>query len=250
MSEPASRRVCLLTGAAGVLGSDFCRRWRHAYDVVAVVRGGRLPVASQEEWPIDPLDPHARLPEAEDPVYAIRSDLRDPDELERVVDLALGRFGRIDLLVNAAVHVHRDRLTSLASSSELLDETFAVNATLPILLAAMVCRRFWLHRRAENEAWGRNVVNLSSMASFGVVPGVGLSAYSASKVALNMLTAHLAAELAPIGVRANALAPTSFPQLVATSAVSDAIVDLDRSDLTGRVVQLDEHGVREALSPV
>jgi NAD(P)-dependent dehydrogenase (short-subunit alcohol dehydrogenase family) len=143
------------------------------------------------------------------------------------------------------VHVHRDRLTSLASSRELLDETFAVNATLPIRLAAVVSRRFWLHRRGDNQAWGRNVINVSSMAAFGVVPGVGLAAYSASKVALNMLTVHLAAELRPIGVRANVLAPTSFPQIIPTSVVSKAAVDLDRSDLSGVIVQLDEHGSGE-----
>lgn len=244
-SASSGRKVCLLTGASGVLGAEFCRRWRHDYNVVAVHRATPLPVASQEERLIDPVAPQSLLPQNENPVFAVRSDLRDLVELERVVDLALARFGRIDLLVNGAVHVSRDRLTSLASSSELLDEAFAVNATLPVLLAAVVCRRFWLHRREDNEAWGRNVINLSSMASFGVVAGLGLSAYSASKAALNMLTGHLAAELRPIGVRVNALAPTSFPQLIPTSRVADAIVDLDRSDLTSTVVQLDEDGVRE-----
>lgn len=250
-SAGSGRKVCLLTGAAGVLGSDFCRRWRHDYDIVAVHRGGRLPVASQDEWLVDPLAPATSLPEDANPVFAVRADLSEPEEPERVVELALARFGRIDLLVNAAVHVHRDRLCGLASSGALLDDAFALNATLPIMLAAVACRRFWLHRREDNEAWGRNIVNLSSMASFGLVAGVGLSAYSASKAALNMLTGHLAAELQPVGVRVNALAPTSFPRLIATSAVSEAVVDLDRSDLTGSIVQLDEHGSREIqlLSP-
>ncbi|TWP38221.1 SDR family NAD(P)-dependent oxidoreductase [Leekyejoonella antrihumi] len=244
----SGRKVCLLTGAAGILGATFCRRWRHEYDICAVYRGGRLQVPTQEEWFIDPLSPHAALRENDNPVFAVKSNLREPAEVQRVVDLALARFGRIDLVVNAAVHVDRDRLTSLASSSDLLDETFAVNATLPIQLAAIVCRQFWQHSRQDNQAWGRNVINLSSMASLGVVAGVGLSAYSASKAALNMLTAHLAAELAPIGVRANVLAPTSFPQLVPTSLVADTVVDLDRSDLTGCIVQLDENGLRETPS--
>lgn len=242
--RPTGRRVCLLTGAAGVLGTDFCRRRRHDYDIVAVYRDGRPTVASQDEWLVDPLAPEQAVPEQRDPVFSVHADLRDSQEIDRVVELALARFGRIDLVVNAAVHVHRDRLTCLASSTELLDESFAINATLPTALAAVVARRFWLHRRAENEAWGRNVVNISSMASFGVAPGIGLSAYSASKVALNMLSGHLAAELRPVGVRVNAVAPTSFPRLVPTSAVTDAIVDVDNSDVTGTVFQLDEWGCR------
>ena len=236
--------MCLLTGAAGSLGTDFCRRRRHDYDIVAVYRNERPDVATQDEWPFDPVAPEKTVPEQRDPVFSVHADLRHIDEIDRVVELALARFGRIDLVVNAAVHVHRDRLTCLASSTELLDETFAINTTLPIAIAAVVARRFWLHRRAENEAWGRNVVNVSSMASFGVVAGIGLSAYSASKVALNMLSGHLAAELRPIGVRVNAVAPTSFPRLVPTSAVSDTIVDVDNSDLTGTIFQLDEWGCR------
>lgn len=243
---PDSTRVCLLTGAAGVLGADFCRRWRHDYAIAAVYRNGALPVATQDERFVDPTAP-SRAPAVNDePVFGIRADLGEPDELERVVELTLARFGRIDLLVNAAVHVRHDRLTSLAVSGALLEDAFAINTTMPIRLAAIVARRFWLHRRADNEAWGRNVVNVSSMAAFGVVPGVGLSAYSASKVALNMLTGHLAAELAPVGVRVNALAPTTFPRLVPTAQVTDALVDLDRSDLSGMIVQLDEYGTRTA----
>jgi len=243
-SRPSGRRVCLLTGAAGVLGTDFCRRRRHEYDIVAVYRDGRPAVATQDEWSFDPLAPEQPVAEQRDPVFSVHADLRDLGEIDRVVELALARFGRIDLVVNAAVHVHRDRLTCLASSTDMVDEAFAINATLPIALAAVVARRFWLHRRVENEAWGRNVVNVSSMASFGVVPGIGLSAYSASKVALNMLSAHLAAELRPVGVRVNVVAPTSFPRLVPTSVVSDAIVDVDNSDLTGTAVQVDEWGCR------
>lgn len=241
-----SMRVCLLTGAAGVLGADFCRRWRHDYAIAAVYRNGVLPVATRGERFVDPLAPRRSLAANDEPVFGIRADLRKPDELERVVELTLARFGRIDVLVNAAAHVHPDRLISLAVSGAPLDDAFAVNTTMPIQLAAIVARRFWLYRREDNEAFGRNVVNVSSMAAFGVVPGVGLSAYSASKVALNMLTGHLAAELAPVGVRVNALAPTTFPRLIPTALVSDAVVDLDRSDLSGMIVQLDEHGARTA----
>jgi len=245
MSDQPPRRVCLLTGAGGVLGQDFCRRWRHDYAIVAVYRRRPPRAPSQGAGLVDPLAPGAALPDNRSPVFAVQSDLDADAEVERVVELALARFGQVDLLVNAAVHVRHDRLTSLAGSADFLDTTFSVNVTLPARLAAVLAREHWLHRRAENEAWGRNVVNLSSMAAFGLVPGAGLSAYSASKAALNLLTAHLAYEFGGFGVRVNALAPTSFPRLIPTSAVSDAIVDLDRSDLTGTLVQLDEHGTRE-----
>jgi NAD(P)-dependent dehydrogenase (short-subunit alcohol dehydrogenase family) len=235
-------RVCLLTGAGGVLGRAFCERWRNEFDIVAVHRRRAPDAPSQREHPIDPLDPsangHGRA------VFAIESDLTRPGELARVVELALARFGRVDLVVNAAVHVRHERLTTAAIDPELLRRHFELNVSVPVELVALLAKTSWLFDREANEAYGRNVVNVSSLAGLGLAAGMGLAPYSASKAALNMLTGHLAAELGPVGIRVNALAPTSFPRLVPTETVCDAVVHLDRSDLTGAVVALDEHGAR------
>jgi NAD(P)-dependent dehydrogenase (short-subunit alcohol dehydrogenase family) len=236
------RRVCLLTGAGGRLGSDFCRRYRSRYDIVAVYRRRPPPVAHQDTWHVDPLNSQADLAADRDRVFAVRADLSDCNDLVRVVDTVLAVHGHVDLLVNAAVHARRDRLISLAEGSAWLDNAFYVNASVPIRLAAIIARRHWLWSREENAAMGRNIVNVSSSASIGLVSHAGLGVYSATKVALNMLSCHLAEELGPVGVRVNVLAPTSFPALIPTSAVSDAVVDLDQSGLTGCIVGLDETG--------
>ena len=236
------RRVCLLTGAGGRLGSDFCRRYRSQYDIVAVYRRRPPPVAYQDTSPVDPLNPRAGLLADRDRVFAIRANLADDNDLIRMVDMVLAVHGHVDLLVNAAVQARRDRLVSLAERSAWLDNAFYVNALLPIRLAAIIAHRHWLWSRDENAAMGRNIVNISSSASVGLVPHAGLGVYSATKAALNMLSCHLAEELGPVGVRVNVLAPTSFPGLIPTSAVSDAVVDLDQSGLTGCIVGLDETG--------
>jgi len=236
------RRVCLLTGAAGRLGSDFCRRYRSRYQIVAVYRRRPPNVPHQDVWPVDPLRPGTEPADARERVFALQADLTEESDLIRVVDTTLAVYGRVDLLVNSAVYVRSERLNSVAENPALLDHSFYLNATVPIRLAAMIARRHWLWSRSENEAVGRNVVNVSSAASLGVVPRVGLAAYSASKAALNMLSCHQAEELGPVGIRVNVLTPTSFPGLVPTSAVSDAIVDLDQSGLSGCIVGLDEAG--------
>lgn len=59
--------------------------------------------------------------------------------------------------------------------------------------------------------------------------------YSASKAALDHLTRGIAAEFAEFGVRANAIAPNSFPALVPTERVAQAIAELDASSLSGGV---------------
>ena len=235
-TRTSSRRVCLLTGAGGRLGSDFCRRYGASYDIAAVCRRRRPDVADQDRHFVDPLRPTAGGQDVE--VFTIDADLRRPGEAERVVDVTLARFGRVDLLVNAAAHVERERLTALCESTSFLDDAMYVNATVPALLAASLARAFWDGRREENLEHRRNVVNVSSGAGLGYVDSPGLAAYSASKVALNFLTCYQAAELRGMGVRVNAIAPTTFPELIPTETVTDQIVSVDAGDINGQIIEL------------
>ena len=237
----AARRVCLLTGAGGTLGDAFCRRYAAEYDIVAVCRTRAPGVPSQLESYVDPLDPGAALPENAQRVHVVHADLAQPGQVERVVELALARFGRIDLLVNnaalAALHPH-----GVADGDAALrdvERTFAMNVAVPLALAVRVVQQFWRDRPAENSAAGRNVVNVSSLSGSRVYPHLGQAVYAASKAALTHLTRHLGAEFATYGVRVNAVAPTSFPALVSTAAVTDAIVRLDRESVTGQVLALE-----------
>jgi NAD(P)-dependent dehydrogenase (short-subunit alcohol dehydrogenase family) len=238
MDETLSeRRVCLITGAGGRLGADFCSRFADAYHIVAVCRHRFPDVRTQNQWHIDPTQfPPEPLPEPT--VFAIEADLTHEGAVDRIIELTLARFGRIDLLVNAAVFVQRERLTTLADTTAFLDQAFQVNATVPIRLAAAIARAFWCDAAASNRKFNRNVVNISSGAGLGFVSIPGLSAYSASKVALNFLTCYLAEEFRGIGVRVNAIAPTTFPDLIPTSTVSEQIVRVDGADYSGQIVEL------------
>jgi NAD(P)-dependent dehydrogenase (short-subunit alcohol dehydrogenase family) len=165
--------------------------------------------------------------------------LTDQRDLERVVDLALARFERVDLLVNAAVH---SRWDSMVETDSLVNDAalqFEVNVLVPLRLSVFVARRFWRDRELENRRWNRNVVNISSAAGHTVYPSRGQSVYAASKAALEMLTRHMANEFGIFGVRANALAPNSFPSIISTKEVVDGIVDLDRGAANGIVTRLD-----------
>jgi NAD(P)-dependent dehydrogenase (short-subunit alcohol dehydrogenase family) len=230
------RRVCLLTGAGGRLGSDFCKRYASFYDIVAVCRHRPPPTATQHEWSLDPLG--ARSFVGEPTVFTITADLTEPGAVDRVVELTLARHGRVDVLVNAAALVRRERLTSLAEDSAFLDEAFKLNATVPTRLAAVLARECWIAEPNANRTANRNVVNVSSGAGLGIVDAPGLAAYSASKVALNFLTCYLSGELYGLGIRVNAIAPTTFPDLVPTERVTDEIVALDASEQTGQIIEI------------
>jgi NAD(P)-dependent dehydrogenase (short-subunit alcohol dehydrogenase family) len=83
---------------------------------------------------------------------------------------------------------------------------------------------------------------VSSTAGIFVYPGQGQSAYAASKAALNTFTLHLADELEMVGVRVNAVAPNSFPSIVAESEVVNAIAELDAGKLNGEILVVDADG--------
>ncbi len=241
MSIGEARRVCLLTGAGGVLGDAFCQRYAGDYAIVAVCRRRAPGVPSQLESYVDPLDPDADVPENAGLVFTIYADLTDPADVDRVVEVTLARFGGVDLLVNNAAYQGTYPTSLVDGDAALLDleEHLRTNVSAPLRLTVRLAQRAWMHHAADNRARNRNVVNVSSLAALQTFPHRGQAGYAASKAALNALTGHLAAELGTYGVRANAVVPNSFPEIVATEAVADAIVGLDRDTSTGGAVVLD-----------
>ena len=240
----SGRKVCLLTGAGGVLGETFCRMFGAYYDIVAVL-GQRAPqIVSQEQWWVDPLDPNAVLPENESAVFGVRADLNDEADLRRVVEVTLARSKRIDILVNAAAVAYWAPMLDGKQLIENSMQQFETNVVQPLRLSAMVADYFWKNREAENRHFNRSVVNISSTSGIYIYPGDGQSIYSASKAALNYLSMHMGDEFSRIGVRVNALAPTSFPALIPTEWAAEGIRRLAESDANGRILILDANGER------
>ncbi len=236
------KRVCLLTGAGGIFGNAFCRLTRDRYDIAAVCRHRRPDVPSQHQWYRDPLEPQREVAENANPVFIIESDLTKAGEIERVVDLTLARFERVDLLINAARDWKLTNSTLPGAISASLEAEFNYNAIIPAKLAATVLQRFWRDRDVENREERRNVIHLSSISGIHIFPNTGQSAYSASKAAQNYLTRHMSYEYTPYGIRVNALAPNTFPSIVTTETVVDAALKMDSEDLNGRVLAIDSAG--------
>jgi NAD(P)-dependent dehydrogenase (short-subunit alcohol dehydrogenase family) len=233
--------VLLLTGAGGRLGNEFCRRYAARYDIVAVHRSRRPAVPSQTEQFVNPLEPDAPVPDNDWSVFTIQADLEQDGEVERVLDLALARFGTLDVLVNNAAFSewYPHGLVDGDGALRALDRHFAMNVGVPLRFAVRAAQRCWRDRVDENRARNRNVVNVSSLGGSKLFTGSGQGVYAASKAALNMLTRHLGAEFETFGIRVNALAPNSFPSIVSTRRVADSIVALDEEKVTGRILAVD-----------
>src|SRR5829696_7450958 len=127
------------------------------------------------------------------------SDVSDRDSLQKVLDLCLETFGKVDILVNSAGRTKR--APTLDFTEEDWDAILETNLT-GTLRACQVFGRHMLER-----GYGR-IINIASLSSF--VALFEVAAYSASKAAVASLTKSLAVEWAPRGVCVNAIAPGVF----------------------------------------
>jgi NAD(P)-dependent dehydrogenase (short-subunit alcohol dehydrogenase family) len=232
-----TERVCLLTGASGLLGTAFIERFAGDYQIAAIHHTHPLEFATQTQMFVDPLHPSEAPPFDDRKVYSIAADLSKPRDVERAIDEVLNHFGRVDLLIHAAAVRFYSQLLS-AAALERAETVFAVNVLACARLCVGLAQRFWHVDPAENVQCNRNVINISSSAGLFIYPDQGQSLYAASKAALNHLTYHLASEFWDLGIRVNAVAPDTFPGRIEVVEVLDAIRHLDGSDQTGQIVPL------------
>lgn len=128
-------------------------------------------------------------------IEAVQADSADPAGSRRAVEAALGRWGRLDLVVNNAGA--GKPLPIEAYDAEMLSEICAVNIVAPSLLLKEA-------QSALRDSKGA-VVNIGTAVSQNAAPG--LAHYAATKAALEHLTRSWAIELAGDGVRVNAVSP-------------------------------------------
>lgn len=129
---------------------------------------------------------------------AVQADVSSADDVERMVSVTTGALGPIDILVNNAGTLIK-RQPILGMSLELWNETLAVNLTSAFLCCQAVAPAM-IERRVGA------IVNVSSVAGRNG-GGPGATAYAAAKAGVIAFTKGLARELAPHGVRVNAVAP-------------------------------------------
>lgn len=179
-------KVALITGAARRIGAAIARRL-HAdgYDLALHYR------ASKNEMDALLAELNAARP---DSVIALQADLAQFDRLPELVAKTVGRFGRLDALINNASGFYPTPIGTATPAH--WDELFASNARAPFFLAQAAAP----HLRAAQGG----IVNLGDI--HGEKPLANHPIYCMAKAALLMLNKSLALDLAP-DVRVNAIAP-------------------------------------------
>jgi 3alpha(or 20beta)-hydroxysteroid dehydrogenase len=190
-----AQRVALVTGAAGGQGWAIVKRLRgQGHSVAACDRRADELVANIDEL-------------GDDEVIAIPLDVTSPAQWDAAVERTVERFGLLSTLVNNAGVLHRASLTD--ETVEDFENSWRVNC-----LGAFLGMRAALGQlRAAEHA---TIVNICSTGAIRPFPQH--CAYGSAKWALRGLTQTAAAELAPAGIRVNAM----FPGPIATPMLDDA----------------------------
>jgi NAD(P)-dependent dehydrogenase (short-subunit alcohol dehydrogenase family) len=231
-APPTSPRVAIVTGASRGIGAGVAAAFRAAgYAVVGVARS---------------------MPGPDEPdLLTVAGDIAEPETARRVVELALGRFGRIDTLVNnAGIFIGKP-------FTEYSADDYAA------MIAVNLTGFFHLTQRAIRpmvEQGGGHIVNVSTSLVDHARSASPAALTSLTKGGLDAVTRSLAIEYAGRGVRVNAVSlgvirtemhgdPATWRSLAATHPlgrlgeigdVVDGILYLERATfVTGETLHID-----------
>ncbi|MBX9791888.1 MAG: SDR family oxidoreductase [Pirellulales bacterium] len=184
-------QVAVVVGGTGVLGGALARGLARAGATVVVAgRGAERGAACVRE--IEAAGGNAAF---------VSVDVTQRDSIAALLATSLEEFGRVDILINGA------GVNSASTYFEATDDEWDRVFDSNLKAVHWGCQIFGKHLAAQPA--GGSILNIASITAN--LPLSKVFAYSASKAAVVSLTLNVARELAPLGVRVNALCPGFFP---------------------------------------
>lgn len=145
-----------------------------------------------------------------------KTDISSMQNCKESVESMVADFGHIDILVNNAGIGIVGNLLDMDEDLSSWFECFNIDLHGAVRLSYLVCK---IMRDAGK---GGRIINITSNAGEMVNHGPSMTAYGSAKAALNHFTKIIAAELAPCGIRVNAIAP-GFTFSNFTNGISDDV---------------------------
>lgn len=203
MSLSVSGKTAIVTGAANGIGLAIAR---HLLD-----RGARVMFADMDEARLEAeVGEEAR---AEGPVQMFAGDLTQKLTIANLLSATVDAFDRVDILVNASRRFAPSE--PLNPEGDGVEGMLQQNLMTALRMSQMTARRMLQAAEkagAEEGAAVGSIINMSSLAAGRTQPG--LLGYSIASAAVEQMTRSLAVELAPKGIRVNAI---SFASVMSAS---------------------------------
>jgi hypothetical protein len=209
-------KVAIVTGASAGLGARFAK--------VLDAAGANVVLVARRMERLQALA--AELDDA----LPVQTDLQEAEQRDRVVDEALARYGRVDVLVNNAGMV--DAEPAIDEPLERFEQVISVNLVAPFALAQRAARVML------DGGEGGAIVNVASILGLRGVGQIPQAGYAASKGGIVNLTRELGAQWARKGIRVNAIAPGWFE----SEMTSDMFAEESGHKWVARRAPMGRHG--------
>jgi len=209
MEQELAGKVAIVTGAGRMrsIGRPIAKRLAQAAAAIVITGTGRPP----ERYPDDEkaagwrdIDSVAdEIRQVGGRCLALVSDIADPRAVDALVERAVAEFGRLDILINNASAARgEDRVAAIEVKYDVWKKVMVTNVDGTFLMSCAAARRMIALGH------GGSIVNISSIAS--KIAAARSAAYAASKAAVNALSRSMALDLAPNGIRVNAICPSTL----------------------------------------
>jgi 2-deoxy-D-gluconate 3-dehydrogenase len=127
----------------------------------------------------------------------LRANLLKQDDIPRIIDETVAKFGKLDVLVNNAGIIRRE--DAVEFSEQNWDDVMSINSKTVFFMSQAVAKQF------IKQGSGGKIINIASMLSFQ--GGIRVPSYTASKSAVMGITRAMANEWAKENINVNAIAP-------------------------------------------
>ena len=171
---------------------------------------------------------------------AVKADVTDESDVAAMVDVAMDRWGQVDVMMNNAAVPGTDKFI-WEQTLENWNATFAVDVT-----AAMLCTREVLNRSMMKRKTGA-IVNFSSGAGWNGLQRK--SHYSSAKGALRILTKVVAKEVGDMGIRCNCVVPGAIGTDLMVNYVKRVADEKGMSEDDMRRAILSDCAIKEYSTP-
>jgi NAD(P)-dependent dehydrogenase (short-subunit alcohol dehydrogenase family) len=204
-------RAVLVTGGSRGIGAGIARRFLAA--------GAQVLTCARHE-PGEPPGPEF-----------VAADVRDPDQVRRLVDTALDRFGRLDVVVNNAGGA--PHAPAADASPNFHAKVIELNLVAPLHVAQRA------NAVMQGQPEGGSIIMIGSVS--GTRPSPGTAAYGAAKAGLHQLATSLAVEWAPkVRVNSVVVGPVVTGSAHLHYGDADGMAAVDRTVPMGRMATPDD----------
>ena len=207
--------VAIVTGGASGFGEGICRAYAG--------EGARVVIGDLDEANGERVATDLRAAGAD--ARFCRADVSKAEDMRRLVDAAIARWGRLDVMVNNAGICHRNGSMLSVGETEF-DRLFQVNVK-SVYLSAVSCVPVF------REQGGGAFLNVASTGA--VRPRPGLTWYNGTKGAIAVITKSMAVELAPDRIRVNAINPVIGATGMLTNAMGVEDTPENRARFTASI---------------